>query len=144
MFKRKCGDIGPVGAALGIDRSASSHGVVGGVLIDRSIFDDAISSEGSDEPGPTSAAEFGMDWTNDDVVGDCAIKTRDLYGRERGERDGERGFLGIQAGKLVDEFRIDLSDCINVEETWVLEGLKYLMVDVVEVGEIIIFVVLLR
>ena len=144
LFKSKCRDIGPICAALGIDWSTSSHGVVGGVLIDGSIFDDAAPSEGSDEPGPTSAAELGMDWTDDDVVGDCAIETRDLYGGERGEWNGKRGFLGIQGRKLVDEFWINLADGIDVEETRVLKGLKDLAVDVVNVGDILLFVVVLR
>lgn len=60
--------MGPVRTSLDVDWSASSHGVIRGVLIDGFIFDDAASPEGSDEPGPRSAAELGIYGTDDDVV----------------------------------------------------------------------------
>lgn len=140
----KCGDISPICAALDVNWSASSHGVVGGVLVERPVFDDAAPSERSDEPGPGSAAEPGIDGTDHDVVRHCAVETRDLYRRERGEWNWKRGFLRIKGGELVNDLWVDLADGINVEKARVLEGLEDLMVDVVKIGDVLLFIVLLR
>ena len=113
-------------------------------MVERPVFDDAAPSEGSDKPGPGSAAEPGIDGTDHDVVRDGTIKTRDLYGRERGEWNGKRGLLGIKGRELVDDFWVDLADSINVEKTRVLEGLEDLSVDVVKIDDIFFFIVLLR
>jgi uncharacterized membrane protein YgcG len=45
---------------------------------------------------------------------------------------------------LVDELWVDLADGIDVEQAWVLEGLEDLTVNVVEIGGILFFIVLLR
>ena len=72
--------MGPIRAALEINWGASSHRVIGGVLIKGFIFDDAASSEGRYEPGPCPATELGIDGTNDNIVRDGAIETRNLDG----------------------------------------------------------------
>jgi hypothetical protein len=51
--------------------------------------------------------------------------------------------LGIQGGELGDELWVDLANGINVEEAWVLESLKNVVVDVVEIGDIFLVIVLL-
>jgi len=129
---------------LDVNRSAPSHGVVWGVLVERPVFDDAAPSERSNESGPCSAAELEIDGTDHDVVRDCAIETRDLYGRERGEWNGKRGFLGIEGRELVDDLWVDLADGINVEKARVLEGLEDLTVNVVKIDDILFLIVLLR
>lgn len=68
MIKSKSGDISPICASLGINWRASAHGVVGRVLVERFVFDNAAPSERSDKPGPGSAAELGIDGTDDDVI----------------------------------------------------------------------------
>jgi len=113
-------------------------------LVETFIFDDTASFQGRDEPGPGPATELGIDGTDDDVVSDSAIETGDLYGRERGEWNGEGGFLGIKGRELVDKFWVDLADGINVEQTWVLEGLENLTVDIVKISDVLLFIVLLR
>jgi len=120
LFESECGDIGPICASLDIDWGTSPHGIVGRVLVERFVFDDAASSEGGNESGPGSAAELGVYRADDDIVRDCAIETGDLYGRERGEWNGKGGFLGIKGRELVDELWVDLADGIDVEQTWVL------------------------
>ena len=113
-------------------------------MVERFIFDDVTSSEGRDKPGPGPTAKLGIDGTDDDVVCDGAIETGDLYGRERGEWYGEWGFLGIEGRELVDELWVDLADGINVEQTWVLEGLEDLTVDIVKICDFLLLIVILR
>jgi len=113
-------------------------------LVEGPVFDDVAPSEGSDKPGPGSAAELGIDGTDHDVVRNCAIETRDLYGRERGEWNGKRGFLGIEGRELVDDLWVDLADSIDVEKARVLEGLEDLTVNVVKIDDVLLFIVFLR
>lgn len=135
--------MGPICAALEIDRGASSHWVIGGVLIEGFIFDDAASSEGRYEPGPCPATELGIDGTDDNIIRDGAIETMNLDGCERREWNREWGFWGVEGRELVDKFRVNLANGIDVEETWVLEGLEELMIDVVDSGRIFLVVILL-
>ena len=66
-----------------------------------------------------------------------------MYGREGREGDGKGGFLGIEGRELVDELWVDLADSVDVKQTWVLESLEDLVVDVVDIGGIVLFIVLL-
>lgn len=136
--------MGPICTALEIDGGASSHRVIGGVLVEGFVFDDAASSEGRHEPGPCPATELGIDGANDNIIRDGAIETRNLDGCERGEWNREWGFWGIEGREWVDEFWVDLANGIDVEETWVLEGLEDLMIDVVDVGCIFLVIILLH
>ena len=44
---------------------------------------------------------------------------------------------------MVDKLRVNLANGIDVEETWILEGLEDLMIDVVDIGWVFLVIVLL-
>ena len=51
--------------------------------------------------------------------------------------------MGIQRRKLVDEFWVNLANCIDIEETGVLKGLEDLSINIADICGIFLVIVLL-